>query len=57
MITLKELAKELKCSTRTIYNKIEQGMPHYRIGTDYRFVLEEVKEWMKGGNKNVRTYD
>ena len=51
MITLKELAKELKCSERTIYNLVEKGLPHYRLGTDYRFILDEVKEWMKSARK------
>lgn len=47
MITLKELAKEINASERMIRKMIKQGMPHYKVGSDYRFKLAEVEEWMK----------
>ena len=47
MLTLKELAKELSVSTKTIYNLIERGMPNIRVGRVYRFKLAAVNEWLK----------
>lgn len=54
LITIKELSEILKISYTTIYRLCERGMPHMRIGLQYRFDLEEImKYWkQKNGNKN-----
>jgi excisionase family DNA binding protein len=47
MLDTKELVEYLKVHSNTVYRYIKDGMPCYRIGKDYRFELEEVKEWLK----------
>ena len=47
MLNTKELAKVLNVHYNTIYNLIEKGMPHYKVGKVLRFNLEEIKEWLK----------
>jgi excisionase family DNA binding protein len=47
MINTKELTEYLKVHENTIYAYIKKGLPHYRIGKELRFELEEVKEWLK----------
>ena len=47
MITTKELMEYLKIHENTIYNYIKEGMPHYRVGKEYRFEIEDVKAWLK----------
>jgi excisionase family DNA binding protein len=53
MITTKELVEYLKIHENTIYNYIKEGLPHYRVGKEYRFEIEEVKTWLK--EKTVKT--
>lgn len=47
MLNTKELTEYLKIHENTVYNYIKQGLPHYRIGKELRFELEEVKQWLK----------
>lgn len=47
MIDTEELCKYLKVCKNTVYAYIKKGMPHYRLGKDLRFELEEVKDWLK----------
>jgi excisionase family DNA binding protein len=51
MLSVKELAKVLGVSTKTIYALCEQdAIPHYRIGTGrgtLRFDLDEVKRKLR----------
>lgn len=54
MISTKELAEYLKVHENTIYNLIKKGLPFYKIGSqEYRFEIEEVKEWLKQNKKDV----
>lgn len=57
MLSVKELAKELGVSPKTIYALVDsQKIPHYRIGTGrgtLRFDLREVKEAIKARSKSV----
>lgn len=54
MISTKELAEYLKVHENTIYNLIKKGLPSYKIGSqEYRFEIEEVKEWLKQNKKDV----
>ena len=47
MMNTKESTEYLKIHENTVYTYIKKGMPHYRIGKELRFELEEVKEWLK----------
>ena len=52
LLKLREVAKILNKSTRTIYRYIEKGMPYYRqINGIYLFDVEEVLEWIERGEK------
>lgn len=53
MIKTKELTEYLKVHENTVYNYIKLGMPHYKIGKELRFELEEVKEWLRNKNNNM----
>lgn len=56
LLTIEELKAVLNISRGTIYRLCEQKMPHYRVGTGYRFDLDEVKKWMssKEASKKVQ---
>ncbi len=49
MLTVKELAKILKVSPKTIYKMVSEGeIPvHYRFGGSIRFDEREIREWIK----------
>lgn len=50
ILTLKEAAEYLRCSSSTMYRLIERGtIPHFRVGTNYRFSGEELNKWMAAG--------
>ena len=51
IITLKELCEKFKISDSTVRRLIKKGLPHYKAGNDYRFDLDEVKEYLRGENK------
>lgn len=42
LIKIKELSKILQISSTTIYRLCNEGMPHIRVGSQYRFELEKV---------------
>ena len=49
IFTVKEVAKFLKVSQKTIYKLVSTGeIPHKKIGSKIRFLLPEVITWMKG---------
>jgi excisionase family DNA binding protein len=50
LIKIAELTKELDVHVNTVYKMIKQGMPHYKLEKDYRFDIEEVKNWLKERN-------
>ena len=46
LMTVKDLATELKVAPKTIYGWVERGeVPFYRFGRALRFRLEEVVAW------------
>lgn len=49
VLSVKEVAERLRCSPVTIYRLIKRdaGPPFFRIGSDYRFIAEEVDRWAK----------
>lgn len=52
MLTTKELCKYFKIHENTVYNYIKKGMPVYKVGAkEFRFELEEVKDWFKKNSK------
>ena len=45
-ITVAELSEYLHVHRITIYRMLkEQGLPGFRIGSDWRFSLEAIKRW------------
>lgn len=51
MMNTRELTEYLKIHENTVFNYVKKGMPYYRIGREYRFEIEEVKEWLKNKRK------
>jgi len=48
MITISELAELLSVTDRTVYQWANNGeIPAYKVGNSWRFVEEEVAEWLK----------
>lgn len=47
MLKLKEVAKYLDVHTNTVYKMIKEGLPHYKVGKEFRFKIEEVEAWLK----------
>ena len=47
-----EIAAAVGVSAKSIANWTAAGMPHYRpVGGAPKYILEEVIEWMKKGNR------
>jgi len=47
LIDKRQLSEKLSISTRTLDRLIsESGLPHFRIGSQYRFDPDAVIEWM-----------
>lgn len=54
VMTLKEVAEYLKCSSSSIYRMLTDkncDLPHWRIGSDYRFSRERIDAWIEGRQK------
>lgn len=49
-----DLAEVLLCSDSTIRKLLRNGMPHYKLGTIYRFDEQEVLEWLKQNGGNIK---
>ena len=46
--TVKEVAEFLKVNVVTVYKLIrEDGLPAFRVGSEWRFVRESVEEWVR----------
>lgn len=51
-LTIKELAKYLNVTERTIYNLLERGeLPGFKVGANWRFRKEDIDEWIEGNKK------
>jgi excisionase family DNA binding protein len=47
-LTVDELSEYLQVHKTTIYRMLKQRkLPGFRIGTDWRFSLEAIKEWVR----------
>jgi excisionase family DNA binding protein len=44
-MTFKEVKALLKISNGTLRTLIEKGLPHFRVGVDYRFRRKDVEAW------------
>jgi excisionase family DNA binding protein len=45
-LTVDELSEYLQVHKTTIYRMLKQGkLPGFRIGSDWRFSLEAIKQW------------
>lgn len=48
VMTIKELAAYLRVHQSTIYRLVKCGqLPAFKIGSDWRFTLEEIEAWVK----------
>lgn len=52
-LTISDLAKRLSISRTTVYNWMESGCPHLKVGGVTRFLLPEVVEWMREHGKEA----
>ncbi len=54
IITVKELAHELRVSRKTIYNLVyRRKIPFIKVGGALRFRRDEIEEWLKKGGQNA----
>lgn len=55
MLTVKELARKLGLSERTIYAyRTRLGLPYYKFGRSIRFDEKEVEEWLAQRRKHYK---
>lgn len=47
ILTRKQLADRLKCSTRHLDAQVGRGMPSLMLGRTRRFILPEVVAWLR----------
>ncbi len=51
-LTIKELAKYLNVTERTIYNLLERGeLPGFKVGANWRFRKEDIDKWIEDNKK------
>ncbi len=54
IMNIKELAEYLKVSEPTIRRHyLQQGIPHQKIGNQFRFLKTAVDEWLVGQRKDL----
>jgi len=54
LITKEQLAGLLRITTKTVDKLMrEDGLPFYRIGSLYRYDLQQVKEWLLRNGKDT----
>jgi len=47
-LTVAELAAHLQIHKSTIYRLLREGkLPGFRIGSDWRFAIEEIERWQR----------
>ena len=52
-LTIKELAKYLNVTERTIYNLLERReLPGFKVGANWRFRKEDIDKWIEQNMKN-----
>jgi hypothetical protein len=47
LLLKEELIKSLKIDTAKLKEYLKDGMPHYLLGQEYRFIKKEVIEWLE----------
>lgn len=47
LLTTKELASELQVTIQSIYNWKAKGMPFIKVGSQNRYILADVIEWLQ----------
>ncbi len=49
VLTLTEVAGLMRCAPGTIYKAIKTGHapPYFKVGSDFRFLADEVEKWMR----------
>jgi excisionase family DNA binding protein len=46
VMTINEVAAYLRCHETTIYRMARRrAIPHFRVGVNYRFLLEQIDAW------------
>ena len=54
-LTLEEVASYLKVHPSTIYRLLKrQGIPAFKVGSDWRFNLESIDRWRSDGERRVQ---
>jgi excisionase family DNA binding protein len=54
-LTVNELAGYLKVHPSTVYRLLKTGeLPAFRVGSDWRFRLEEIDRWRVAAEKKTR---
>jgi len=52
-LTVAQLSEYLNIHRTTIYRMLREGrLPGFRIGSDWRFSLEAIEEWVRDQMKN-----
>jgi excisionase family DNA binding protein len=52
-LTIRELARYLSVTERTIYNLLERGeLPGFKVGANWRFKKEDLDAWIENKKKN-----
>jgi len=55
LLDTKELMSYLGITSRaTIRSYIKRGMPAYRVGLGYKFILNEIIEWIRNNQRAKR---
>jgi excisionase family DNA binding protein len=59
VLTVSELAQHLKIHPTTVYRLIKkQGLPGFKIGSDWRFNIEAIDRWCsKAVEQNINNSD
>lgn len=51
-LTIKDLAKYLNVTERTIYNLLERReLPGFKVGSNWRFRKEDIDKWIEHSKK------
>ncbi len=49
--SVKEIANHLGISSPTVHRRLAHGkIPAHRVGTQWRFDIDEIDEWVKSGD-------
>ena len=52
ILTIRELAKYLNVTERTIYNLLDRGeLPGFKVGVNWRFKREDIDKWIEENKK------